>query len=133
MNTVSHPTTGGDTSGLQTIATMAVNAAFPATSAPVAEDPYKTWPLWIDITSRSEVYTYQDAHQIVIAVLYNPPTTQNAFLNSAQITDIQNAYKRGSKMIVLRDNVRCYMVPVQEMTSQEYGLLSGSLAGCISQ
>ena len=133
MNTVSHSSGGSDVSALQTVATLAVNSAFPSVSAPKAEDPYQTWPLWIDITSRSEVYTYKDAHQIVMAALYNPPTTQNAFLNSAQITEIQNAYKRGSKMVVLRDNVRCYMVPVKEMTSQEYGLLSGSLAGCISQ
>jgi hypothetical protein len=58
---------------------------------------------------------------------------QNAFLTSAQMDDMQTAYKRGTKVFIIRDSARCYMIPVAELTTAERSLLAQSFTNCISQ
>ena len=59
--------------------------------------------------------------------------TQNAFLTSAQIDDMQRAYIRGTKVFIIRDSARCYVIPVREMTSEEKSLVAQSFANCVSK
>ena len=68
-----------------------------------------------------------------MAGLSNAPTTQNAFLTSAQMDDMQRAYTRGTKVFVLRDSARCYIVPAAQMTQQEQSLVAQVFANCTSK
>jgi hypothetical protein len=132
LNTVSYPSSSNEPSTLQTVAALAVGAAFPTVTTKV-ENPYENWSIWMDVTSRSELWKYDDAYQVVMAGLSNPSTTSNAFLSSAQMDDMQTAYKRGTKVFIIRDSARCYVIPVTELTTQERSLISQSFANCVSK
>ena len=58
---------------------------------------------------------------------------QNAFLTSAQIDNMKTAYSRGTKVFILRDSARCFVVPVRQMTPAEESLVSQSFANCLSK
>ena len=133
LNTVAH-TSGGQSqpTALQTVAALAVNMAFPTTEEK-RENKHEDWSVWMDVTSLSELYTYSDAYQVVMAALSNPSTTQNAFLTSAQMDDMQVAYTRGTKVYIIRDSARCYVIPVAQMTPQEQSIVSQSFANCVSK
>lgn len=131
INTVAH-TQSNEPSALQTVANIAIATAFPTTTQQVA-NPYANQPIWMDVTSRSDVYTVSDAYQVINAALTNPATLQNAFFNSAEMDDIQRAYERGTKVFILRDGARCYIVPVREMTSQEQSLMAQINANCVNK
>ena len=133
LNTVAH-TSGGQSqpTALQTVAALAVNMAFPTTEEK-RENKYEDWSVWMDVTSLSELYTYSDAYQVVMAALSNPSTTQNAFLTGAQMDDMQVAYTRGTKVYIIRDSARCYVIPVAQMTPQEQSIVSQSFANCVSK
>jgi len=135
LNTVSHSssTTASQPTALQTAAALAVGVAFPGTDAPEVENPYENWSVWMEVTSRSELYDYNSAYQMVQAALTNVATTQNAFLTTAQMDNMQTAYKRGTKVFIVRDSARCYIVPVATMTQQETSLVAQSFANCISK
>lgn len=123
----SQPTT------LQTAAALAMGVAFPGTEPSIVENPYENFSVWQEVSSMSEIYTYASAKQLVSAALSNPSSTPNAFLTSAQIDDMQNAYKLGSKVFIVRDSARCYIVPVAQMTDKESSLVAQSFANCISK
>ena len=131
LNTVAH-STSNEPSTLQTVAALAVGAAFPTTTQKI-ENPYENQSIWMEVTSRSEVYNANDAYQVVMAGLSNSATTQNAFLTSAQMDDMQRAYVRGTKVFILRDSARCYIVPVAQMTQQEQSLVAQSFANCVNK
>ncbi|MBS7386510.1 MAG: hypothetical protein KIG73_02245 [Alphaproteobacteria bacterium] len=80
-----------------------------------------------------EIYTFDRAFQIINAAMSLPSTTQNAFLTSAQIDNMKTAYTRGTKVFVLRDSARCFVVPVAQMTNAEESLVSQSFANCLSK
>ena len=124
--------TSSGPSSLQTVAAMAVSAAFPTATAKV-ENPYETQPLWLEVKSRTDIYSTNDAFQIVSAALSNPATMQNAFIDSAQMDNMQRAYTRGTKVFILRDSARCYIVPVTNLTSQETTAIAQSFATCINK
>lgn len=133
LNTVSHSTDNSTgTSALQAVATLAVGAKFPAAEKQ-AENPYDTQSMFMEVTTMHDMYTYDDAFQVVNAALSNPSTTQNAFLTSAQMDNMQNAYVRGTKVFVMRDSARCYVIPVVTLTAQETSLMAQSFANCISK
>lgn len=132
MNTVAHTTSSSEPTALQTVAALAIGSTFPTITNKV-EDPYENWSIWMDVTSRSELWNYNDAYQVVMAGLSNPSTTQNAFLSSAVMDDMQTAYKRGTKVFIIRDSARCYIIPVVKLTSQEQSLVSQSFANCVSK
>lgn len=133
LNTVSHPSNGSQPSALQTVAAIAVGAAFPTTESQ-AENPYENWSVWMQVESLSdEIYTYDRAFQLVQAALSNPSTTPNAFFTSAQIDDMQRAYIRGTKVFVVQDSGRCFLVPVAQLTDAEQSLVSQSFAHCIGK
>ena len=131
LNTVAH-SVSNEPSSLQTVAAIAIGAAFPTTNTNVP-NPYENQSIWMELISRSEGYNANDAYQVVMAGLSNASTTQNAFLTSAQMDDMQRAYTRGTKVFVLRDSARCYVVPVAQMTQQEQSLVAQSFANCVSK
>ncbi len=135
LNTVSHTSdaSASQPTALQTAAALAVGVAFPGTDAPQIENPYENWSIWMEVTSRSELWDYNSAYQMVQAALSNPSTTQNAFLTSAQMDNMQTAYKRGTKVFIVRDSARCYIIPVATMTQQETSQVAQSFANCISK
>ena len=133
LNTVSHGTTSSEPTALQTVAALAVNAAFPTTEQRI-DNPYENQSIWMEVRSLSdEIYTYDRAFQIINAAMSLPSTTQNAFLTSAQIDNMQKAYTRGTKVFILRDSARCFVVPVATMTDAEQSLVAQSFANCISK
>ena len=131
LNTVAH-SVSNDPSTLQTVAAMAVGMAFPTTNQNIP-NPYENQSIWMEVLSNSEVYNANDAYQVVMAGLSNAATTQNAFLTSVQMDDMQRAYTRGTKVFILRDSARCYVVPVAQLTSQEQSLVAQSFANCINK
>jgi hypothetical protein len=84
----------------------------------------------MDVQSMNDVFDYATAKQVVQAGLTNSPLTQNAFLNSGQMDNMQKAYKSGTKVFVLRDSVRCWTVPVQVLSNTEQSLVAQQLASC---
>ena len=135
INTASYSTSGTSSSQpstLQTVAALATGVAFPST-APVAENPYENQSLYMDLTTMSNVYDYATAQQLVQAAMSNPSTTQNAFLTTAQLNNMQTAYTRGTKVFIIRDSARCYIVPVASLTTQENNLISQMFASCVAQ
>lgn len=133
LNTVSHGTSSSQPTALQTVAALAVNAAFPTTTQK-NNNSYENQSIWMEVRSLSdEIYTYDRAFQIINAAMSLPSTTQNAFLTSAQIDNMQKAYSRGTKVFILRDSARCFVVPVATMTDAEQSLVAQSFANCISK
>lgn len=131
LNTVSHPTSN-EPSSLQAVGALVVGTAFP-TVQNMPENPYEDWSLFMEVTSRSELWDYNTAHQVVQAGLTNNALTQNAFLTSAQMSDMQTAYKRGTKVFIIRDSARCYTIPVAQMTTAETNLVAQSFANCVNK
>ena len=133
LNTVAHAGSGSnEPTALQTAAALVTGVVFP-TSESVQENPYETWSVWMDVTAMSEMWDYNTAYQVVQAAMSNSSMTQNAFLTSAQIDDMQRAYVRGTKVFIIRDSARCYIIPVRQMTYEEKSLVAQSFANCISK
>lgn len=131
LNTVSHSTSSSsEPTTLQTVAALATGVAFP-TAQKTAENPYENWSIYMEVQSLSELYDYDTASQVVQAALSNSATTQNSFLTSAQMSDMQTAYVRGTKVFIIKDSSRCFVVPVQTMTAQETALVAQSFANCM--
>ena len=80
----------------------------------------------------SEMYDYNTAYQVVQAAMSNPVTTQNAFLSTALLSDMQTAYTRGTKVFIMRDSARCYIIPVATLTTQESNLIAQMFASCVN-
>ena len=132
LNTVSHPTTTNETPNLQNAVAIMTNVAFPTATESTVEKP-GDWSVYMEVTSMSEIYDYTTANQVVQAGLTNNPLTQNSFLTSAQMDNMQTAYKKGTKVFIIRDSSRCYTVPVTTLTQTETSILSQSFANCISR
>ena len=133
LNTVAHSDSGSSQpTALQTAAALITGVVFP-TSENVQENPYETWSVWMDVTTMSEMWNYNTAYQVVQAAMSNSSMTQNAFLTSAQIDDMQRAYIRGTKVFIIRDSARCYIIPVRSMTDEEKSLVAQTFANCISK
>lgn len=135
LNTVSHPTgASNQPSNLQMVAAMAIGAGNSGAVMPSAPNPYANQSIWMEITSRHDIYNYQEAFQVINAAM-NPANVfaDNAFLTSAQMDDMQRAYTRGTKVFVIRDSARCFAIPVVELTQSEQSLVAQSLANCISK
>ena len=133
LNTVSHTgSSTGEPTALQTAAALVTGVVFPKDSTEL-ENPYEDWPVYMDVTTMSEMWDYNTARQVVMAAMSNTSTTQNAFLTSKQLDDMQRAYVRGTKVFIIRDSARCYIVPVRTMTAEETSLVSQSFANCISK
>ncbi len=133
LNFTPHATGSSEPTALQTAAALAIGVTFPTAEKRV-ENPYENQSIWMEVKTLSdELYTYDRAVQLVNAVMSLPSTTPNAFLSSAQIDDMKTAYIRGTKVFVIRDNARCFMVPVVELTSGEESAVAQAFAGCLNK
>ncbi|MCL2338544.1 MAG: hypothetical protein FWC51_01140 [Proteobacteria bacterium] len=134
LQTAVHPKDTGPTN-LQIAAVMAVGQAFPvADETPDAASALKAAAnkpkLWREIYSLTDIRDFATAKQVVQAGLSNPATTQNAFLTTSTMGDMQAAFVAGAKVFVLRDSARCYVVPVQTLTPTEQSVLAQQFASC---
>ncbi len=132
INTTGTVASSNEPTALQTVAALAIGTAFPTTNVKL-ENPYETQSVFMEIESRSELWDYATAYQVVQAGLTNNALTQNAFLTSAQMDNMQTAYKRGTKVFVIRDSARCYTIPVAQLSQSETSLLAQTFASCISK
>ncbi len=132
LNTVSHPTTTNTTPNLQTAVSVMANVAFPSVQNNTA-NPNADWSVYMEVTSMSEIYDYATANQVVQAGLTNNALTQNAFLTSSQMDNMQKAYKKGTKVFIIRDSSRCYTVPVTALSQSETSIISQAFANCVSR
>jgi hypothetical protein len=74
-------------SALQTVANLAVATAFPTTTQQI-ENPYANQSIWMDVRSRTDIYTKSDAFAVIGAALNNPAILQNAYFNTGEMDDI---------------------------------------------
>ena len=118
-----------NTSALQTAAAVAVSVAFPDTQKKT--DAVGNVNIYMEIKSRTDVYDYNTAQDVVQAGLTNSSLTQNAFFTPAQMDDMQTAYKRGTKLFILRDSTRCFIIPVAEMSAAEKSMMAQQFSTCI--
>lgn len=132
LNTVSHPTTTNTTPNLQNAVSLVANVAFPAVQNKTT-NPYEDQSVFMEVTSMSEIYDYASANQVIQAGLTNSSLTQNPFLTSTQMDQMQKAYKRGTKVFIIRDSTRCYTVPVTTLTQAETSLVANAFANCVSR
>ena len=133
LNTTQHTMTNGYPS-LQAAATVLANVAFPTATSEVQKNPYGTQSIFMEVTSLSEIYDYATANTVVQAGLTNnAATTPNSFLSSLQMDNMQTAYKLGTKVFVIRDSSRCYVVPVTTLTQTEKSLIAQTFANCVSR
>lgn len=132
LNTVSHATTTNTTPNLQTAVGVMANVAFPSATTNNVEQP-GDWSVYMEVTSMSEIYDYATANQVVQAGLTNSSLTQNSFLSSSQMDNMQKAYKKGTKVFIIRDSSRCFTIPVTSLTQTETSIISQSFANCVSR
>ena len=114
---------------LQNVANVATTVAFPDTQK--KNDDAVNSSLYMDVTSRTEIYDYATANTVIQAGLTNSPLTQNAFFTPAQMDNMQTAYKNGTNLFVLRDSTRCFIVPVAEMSAAEKSMMAQQFSTCI--
>ena len=129
LNTTARPTETGY-SNLQNAAAVVASIALPTTVTTNTANPYENQSLVKEITVYNEIFDYNTANQVVQAGLTNSALTQNSFLTSAQMDSMQTAYKLGTKVFVVRDSARCYIVPVANLTQAETSLVAQSYANC---
>ncbi len=134
LNTASYSTANSSSSPttLQTVAALATGVAFPS-ATPQVQNPYENQSLYMELTTMSDIYDFNTAQQIINAAMSSPVTTQNDFLTTAQLSNMQTAYTRGTKVFILRDSARCYIIPVQSLTTTESNLIAQTFASCISR
>jgi Na+-translocating ferredoxin:NAD+ oxidoreductase RnfD subunit len=132
LNTVPHTSSSNGYSNLQAAVAVAANVAFP-TQTTTQQNPYANQSVFMEVTSLSEIYDYNTANQVVQAGLTNNALTQNAFLSSAQMDNMQKAYRLGTKVFVIRDSARCFTIPVATLTQSETSMVAQMFANCVNR
>lgn len=133
LNTVDHSSETSQPTALQTAAALVTGVAFPSSGSKTSENPYQNQSLYMQVQSLSRLDDYSTAKQVVNAALTNSALTQNDFLTSSQMDDMQRAYKRGTKVFVIDDGAHCYTITVQPLTTNETSVLAQSFASCRSR
>ena len=101
-----------------------------ATVAKNAVTPGAYSNFWMEVLSNANLMDSATASQVVNAGLTNSVLTANAFLTSSQLSLMQEAYKKGTKVFIIRDTTRCYIVPVQTLTDAESTLVASQFSNC---
>lgn len=132
MNASSTTVSTTGTAGLMIAAAALTNSKFPdaATVAKNATNPNAYQSIWLEVLSNSDLFNSDTATQVVNAGLTSSPLTANGFLTSAQMTQMQDAYKKGTKVFIIRDTTRCYIVPVQTLTDTETTMVASQFSNC---
>lgn len=128
LNLTQKPTVTGQTTALQNLAVAALggNVQTANAAAPSVD-------LYMEVVSASEVYDAERAFAVVNAGIAMDALTANSFLTSAQMDNMQKAYIRGTKVFILRDSARCYIVPVKELSTSETSIIANAFSSCISR
>ena len=135
INTTFNATSGVSTnkkSNLQTVLALATGLN-QDNQPPVVENPYETQSLYKEFVTKNEMWTYKEAWQVVSAAISNSALTQNSWLTTAQVDDMKTAYIRGTKVFIMRDSGRCYIIPVAETTPAETSIIAQKFASCVSK
>ncbi len=101
-----------------------------ATVAKNAVTPGAYSNFWMEVLSNANLMDAATASQVVNAGLTNSVLTANTFLTSSQMSQMQEAYKKGTKVFIIRDTTRCYIVPVQTLTDAESTLVASQFSNC---
>ncbi|MDR1027468.1 MAG: hypothetical protein LBL46_03575 [Rickettsiales bacterium] len=126
----------GDTSvapTLTTIANLAMNAYSVEQLKQIQETGRADAPIetiWQEVRALYDIYDYATAKQVVDSALSNTPLMQNRFLSSSQMASVQDGYRSGVKVFVIRDSNRCWLVPVRQMSTQEQNAVAYGFANC---
>lgn len=127
-------TTASSPSALQTAATLMLANRNQDKTNTVDENPYANWPIYMEIDSMSdEIYTQDRAEQAVMAVLQQHATAQNPFFSPTVVASMHQGYERGTKIFIIHEGARCYMVPVVKMTADEHLMVAQQFPGCLNQ
>ncbi len=133
VNATPRAATPSGPSALQTVAALALADKINV-DKDEEENPYADWPVYMEVQSISdELYTQDRAAQAVQAVFSANSTMQNPFFSPATVASMHQAYERGTKMFIVRENARCFMVPVIEMTPEEHNLVALNFPGCLNR
>ncbi len=133
LNQVSHPVTNTGYNNIQTAAAMVTGLGFSSQPVDKQANPYENWPVYMELTSLHGIYEYSEAVNVVQAGLTLNSLTQHDYLTTAQMDNMQRAYKLGTKVFIVRDGARCYIVPVANLTQTENSLIAQNFANCISR
>ena len=82
------------------------------------------------VNSNYAIHDFATASQVVQAALTNPITTQNPFLTSAQMQQMQQGRRTGTKVFMIKDHSRCFIIAVEPLTDAENKLVAPHLASC---
>ena len=123
-------TTG--TAGLLVAASLLTDSKLPDATTVIgnAVQPSTYGTFWMEVLSNSALYDANTAKQVVNAGLATSVLTANAFLTSAQMTQMQEAYRNGAKVFIISDGTRCYIVPVQTLTQGEETMVATQFSHC---
>ena len=132
LNTVSRDTSTGY-NNLQAATAVLAAAAMPTTTGQNLTNPYAQQSVYMEVTGLKDIYTYNAAQNVVQSALTNSAVTQHPDLTTAQIDSMQTAYKLGTKVFVIRDGARCFIVPVATLNQLETSLIAQNFANCISR
>ena len=139
MATTSHSSTSNGTEfpTLTTIANVALNTYTTNNAQEIQRNAVLTTPaetIWVQVYSAAEIYNFDTARQVVNAGLTNSPITQNPFLSSSQMSSMQSAYQNNAtKVFIIRDSARCFIVPVRQLSQQESSAIGQAFASCVAQ
>lgn len=132
MNPSSATVSTTGTTGLLVAASLLTDSKFPDVTTVVdnAINPNAYASFWMEVLSNSDLLDEPTAKQVVNAGLASSPLTANAFLTSSQMTQMQEAYRKGAKVFIIRDTTRCYIVPVQTLTDAEITTVANQFSNC---
>jgi len=89
--------------------------------------------IWAEVRSMTDIFDQATARQVVSAGLTNSPMMQNAFFTSSQMATMQEQFRQGVRVFILRDSARCFMVPVGQLTAQEQTTMAHLFSGCVAR
>ena len=120
------PPSGPQFPTLTAVTAMALGANVP----PQAPQDTPVAQIWTEVRSNSELWDFQTAEQVVHAGLTMPVLTHNAFLSSGDMARLQEARILGTRVVIIRDQIRCWIVPIDQMSMQEQSLIAQTFASC---
>ena len=132
MNPSSATVSTTGTAGLLVAAAILTDnkVADAATVANNATNPNAYSSFWMEVLANHDIYDQASAQQVVNAALTNSALSAGTFLTSNQMVQMQEAYKRGTKVYIIRDTTRCYIVPVQVLTDTETTMVATQFSSC---
>ncbi|MBL0718114.1 MAG: hypothetical protein JJV93_02575 [Alphaproteobacteria bacterium] len=83
-----------------------------------------------NVYSAQSLVNYNTARQVVMAGLTNDLYSPNQFLSSKVMGDMQEAVRNNTKVFIIRDALRCYIVPITNLSPTEHQQLLRQEPSC---